>query len=227
MELTHIAEFKKEDVLFETLPYNSQFDYERIKILKTYGDTKTGSLLVETPFLFSFGVKQRLAKKSTTVTGYSIPVCLWGKQSEPTAEEKEFHNFLIDINDLCYKKLKNKYGEKTADKMSKLLYSNELPESAYESSDCPPVLYAKLCYSEKAKKFSTLFNSKSGGFSTSPLDYIDTFCYVKMILQIESIYISTKPISIQVRAKEVYFKPLPERERLMNVEPEKFVVTPL
>ena len=222
MKLTHIAEFKKEDVLFDSLPYNSQFDYERIKIETAYGSDRTGPLRVETPFLFSFGVKEQLEKTTKKPTGYSIPVCLWGKENEPTDEERQFHNFIRDIYDLCYKKLKNKYGEKTVDKMKFPIYLNEVESDCIDETSIiklSPVLYAKLCYSEKVKKFSTLFDSKSDGYNTSPLDYIEKYCYVKMILQIESIYISAKTISVQIRAKEVYFKPLPERERLMKMNP--------
>ena len=104
MKLTHIAEFNKEDFLFGSLPYNSQFDYKRIKIETAYGSDRTGPLLVETAFFFGFGAKELLEKTTTgRATGYSIPVCLWGKQSEPTDEERQFQHFIQDIYHLCYK----------------------------------------------------------------------------------------------------------------------------
>ena len=52
--------------------------------------SKKGALVIETPFLFSFGVNERLTQETNQLTGYSIPVCLWQREEEPTTEEKEF-----------------------------------------------------------------------------------------------------------------------------------------
>ena len=45
---------------------------------------------METPSHFSFGVNKKKNKEPDKFVGYSIPVCLWEKESDPTSEEKRF-----------------------------------------------------------------------------------------------------------------------------------------
>ena len=45
---------------------------------------------METPSHFSFGVNEKKSKESHKFVGYSIPVCLWEKESDPIPEEKTF-----------------------------------------------------------------------------------------------------------------------------------------
>ena len=42
---------------------------------------------METPSHFSFGVNEKKSKESDKFVGYSIPVCLREKESDPTPEE--------------------------------------------------------------------------------------------------------------------------------------------
>lgn len=58
---------------------------------------------METPSHFSFGVNEKKNKESDKFVGYSIPVCLWEKESDPTPEEKRFFSF----NEKHYKNLSN------------------------------------------------------------------------------------------------------------------------
>ena len=63
---------------------NFKLKYHRIKIETTYPNSKKGALVIETPFLFSFGVNERLNQETNQLTDYSIPVCLWQRGEETT-----------------------------------------------------------------------------------------------------------------------------------------------
>ena len=80
-----------------------------------------------------------------------------------------------------------------------------------------PVLYVKLIYSDKIKKILTIFRTK-GNKSIDPLDYLNQYFNTKMAIIIESIYLEKNIISLQIRAHEVYIKPLKPRESILEVK---------
>ena len=54
---------------------------------------KNSPLVVETPFLFSFGVSKRNNQETGKLTGYSIPVCLWKRIKNQIKKNKIFSIF--------------------------------------------------------------------------------------------------------------------------------------
>ena len=67
-------------------------------------------MVIESPFLSSFGVSERKDLKSNEMVGYSLPVCLCNKDTNPTVEEHNFHKALINLTDICYQYLEDTYG---------------------------------------------------------------------------------------------------------------------
>lgn len=63
----------------------------------------------------------------------------------------------------------------------------------------------------------SLFRSK-GAKNVNPLDYLNRYCKGKMALIIESIYLSKNVISLQIKASEVYIKPLKPHEALLTIK---------
>lgn len=58
MELTELENLSKENIFYPAKDYsvkNSKIKYERIKIETVYLNSRKGALVIETPFLFSFG----------------------------------------------------------------------------------------------------------------------------------------------------------------------------
>ena len=202
MQLTCL---RKENIIFNEPVKNNEFAYERIKIETKYDNNIKGPLVIETPFLFSFGVTERRS------FGYFIPVCLRSKDEQPTPEEKEFYDCLISFQDICYEHLENTYGVEIANDLNQLLYRKE------NDFTSPPVLYAKLIYSQKSDKILTAFRTK-GSDKADPLDYLNQYCKVKLTLLIESIYVGENAVSIQVKVHEAYVKPLPPRKSLLTVQ---------
>ena len=82
----------------------------------------------------------------------------------------------------------------------------------------PPLLYSKLIFSKKRDKIYTLFHSK-GVDKVNPLYYLDQYCKVKMSLMIESIYISDKTVTLQIKVNDIFVKPLIERQVLVTLSP--------
>ena len=223
MQPSSFENINEENIVFQAakkfkIP-NSKMKYERIKIERKLPDGKTTPLVVATPILFSFGISERKDQETNKINGYSIPVCLWKKDSEPNQKETNFHNIIKKVQDLCQDHLSREYGENS---ISDMLYykqveyvdkKGETKKKKDESSS--PVLYVKLIYSTETKKFSTIFKVK-GKQEVKPLEYKDKFFNTRMAIIFDSIYIGGKSISIQVKAHEVHILPFEERKPLLE-----------
>ena len=227
MQLSSFENITEDNIIFQTakkfkIP-NSKMKYERIKIERKLPNGKTTPLVVETPFLFSFGICERKDQETNKINGYSIPVCLWKKDAEPNQKETNFLNIIKKVQDLCQDHLSREYGENEASSLPDMLYYKQVEyvdkkgktkKKKDESSS--PVLYVKLIYSSKTKKFSTIFRVK-GKQEVKPLDYKDKFFNTRMAIFSDSIYLGGKnSISIQVKAHEVHILLFEERKPLLD-----------
>ena len=169
----------------------------------------TASLVIESPLLFSFGVKKNVDEDEDLI-GYSIPTCLWSEIDTPSQQKQlDFYDGLKKIEELCYEHLKKECGSKTA-KMLKI--------SLIEKDERPPILYSKLIFSKKTQKIYTIFHSRESN-KENPLDYLDERCYVKMSLIIDSIYISDKTVTLQIKVNDIFVRPILERQVLVTLSP--------
>ena len=98
MQLSSLANITEDNIVFRTAKKhkvpNSKIKYERIKIERKLANGKLTPLVVETPFLFSFGISERKDQETNKVSVYSIPVCLWKKDAEPNQKEANFLNII-------------------------------------------------------------------------------------------------------------------------------------
>ena len=231
MQLSSYDRLTPENITFnEAKEYkvnNSRIKYKRIPIEVKYPNGKKGALVIETPLLFSFGVSEKKNQETGKLVGYSIPVCLWSKDSEPNEKEKAFFDTLNNLREISCKHLESEYGPEMASTLSSLLYykkeeytdkKGKTKTRVDESS--APVLYAKLIYSDKSKKILSLFNTKAKK-ALNPLKYVDQYCNVKMALIIEGIFISKTVTSLQIKVHECYVKPLKPRESLLTTNDEE------
>ena len=69
----------------------------------------------------------------------------------------------------------------------------------------------------KTKKLLSLFRTK-GNQNVNPFDYLNQYFNTKMAIIVESIYLGTKIISLQIKAHEVYIKPLKPRESILEIK---------
>ena len=77
----------------------SNLKYQIVKIEMKLPNGKTTPLVVATPILFSFGLSERKDQETNKINGYSIPVCLWKKDSEPNQREENFLNIIKKVHE--------------------------------------------------------------------------------------------------------------------------------
>ena len=171
MQLSSYEHLTNDNIIFnEAKEYkvkDSKIKYKRIPIEVKYPNGKKGALVIETPFLFSFGVNEKKNQETNKLVGYSILVCLWAKDSEPNTKEKAFFKAINNITTICQQHLENDYGADLASSLSSPLYYKQeeyidkkgKKKTRIDRSSAP-VLYAKLIYSEKSKKILSLFKKK-------------------------------------------------------------------
>ena len=192
MQLSKRENITKENIIFhEPKDFqlrNSNIKYKGIKIETKLSNGKTSPLVLETPFLFSFGVSERKNQETNQLNGYSIPVCLWKKDANPNQGVKDFYNALNKIHDICRGHLAEYYGDNEASSFGEILYYKQIE---YQNSkgkikkkkDEPssPVLYVKLIYSDKTKKILSIFRTK-GNQNVNPFDYLNQYFNTKMAI---------------------------------------------
>ncbi|CAH3187023.1 unnamed protein product [Porites lobata] len=79
---------------------DSKIKYKCIPIEVKYPNGKKGALVIETPLLFSFGVNEKKNQETNKLVGYSMPVCLWAKDSEPNTKEKAFFDAINNVTSI-------------------------------------------------------------------------------------------------------------------------------
>ena len=227
MQLSSFENITEDNIVFQTAKKykvpNSKIKYERIKIERKLSNGKTTPLVVETPFLFSFGISERKDQETNKINGYSIPVCLWKKDTEPNQKETNFLNIINKVFNLCQDHLSSEYGENEASSLSNMLYYKQVEDDdkkgkkkkKEKEKSFSPVLYVKLIYSSDTKKFSTIFRVK-GNKEVKPLDYKDKYFNTRMAIIFDSIYRGRNTISIQVKAHEVHILPFEERKSILD-----------
>ena len=226
MQLSSIENITEDNIVFHTAEKrkvpNSKIKYQRIKIERKLPNGKFSPLIVETPFLFSFGISERKDEETKKISGYSIPVCLWKKDAEPNQKELNIFNILKKVHDLCRDHLAKEYGENEATSLGEILYykQNEYTDGKGKTKkrkdkSSAPVLYVNLIYSSDNKKISTIFKVK-GNKEVKPLEYKDKYFSARMAIIFESIYLGKTSVSIQVKAREVHILPFEERKSILE-----------
>ena len=231
MMLTSYENINQENIFFnEAKEYkvkDSKIKYKRIPIEVKYPNGKKGALVLESPVLFSFGVNEKKNQETNKLVGYSMPVCLWARDSEPNNKEKAFFDVINNVTTLSQQHLENEYGPDLASTLSSPFYYKQIEytdkkgkKKTKVDESSAPVLYAKLIYSEKSEKILSMFKTK-GRKDLNPFKYINQYCNVNLALIIEGIFISKTVTSLQIKVRECYVKPLKPRESLLTIEEEE------
>ena len=183
MQITSYEDLTADKIIFkEAKEYkvkDSKIKYKRIPIETLYPSGKKGALVIESPFLFSFGVNEKRSQETGKLVGYSIRACLWSKDSEPNTQEKAFFDVINNVMRICRLHLESEFGADLASSMSSPFYYKQVEctdkkgkKKTKRDTSAAPVLYAKLNYSEKSKKILSLFKTK-GNKELNPLKYLD------------------------------------------------------
>ena len=215
MQLTSYENLTKENIQFhEAKDYkvnDSKFKYQRIKIETKYPNGTKGDLIIETPLLFSFGVNEKKSQETDKLIGYSIPVHLWEKDSQPNIEEKAFFESINNIAEICQQHLEDEFGPDMTSTLNAPFYYKQVEyadkkgkkETQERWNSCTSS-FCKTYLLWKNKKILSLFKTKG----KQKVDLLQQYCKVKMALIIEGIFISKTVTSLQIKINEVYIKPL-------------------
>ena len=126
MQLSSYDHLTSDNIIFnEAKEYkvkDSKIKYKLIPIEVKYLNGKKGPLVIETPLLFSFGVNEKKNQETNKLVGYSMPVCLWAKDSEPNTKEKAFFDAINNVKNLSQRHLENEYGADLASTLSSPFY---------------------------------------------------------------------------------------------------------
>ena len=125
---------------------------------------------------------------------------------------------------LSKKHLDNKYEPDKIQSLSSPFYYKKIEytdkkgnKKTNVDSSSSPILYTKLIYSEKTKKILSLFKGKKG-CDLNPFKYINNYCWVKLALIFEGIFISNTVTSLQIKVHECYIKDIEEpRKSLIKI----------
>ena len=130
MQLSSYENITQENIIFnEAKEYkvkDSKIKYKRIPIEVKYPNGKKGVLVLESPVLFSFGVNEKKNQETNKFVGYSIPVCLWAKDSEPNTKEKAFFDVINNVTTFSQQHLENEYGADLASSLSSPFYYKQI-----------------------------------------------------------------------------------------------------
>ena len=99
--------------------------------------------------------------------GYSIPVRLWEKDSQPNIEEKAFFESINNITEIGQQHLEDEFGPDMTSTLNAPFYYKQVEyvdkkgkKKSKRDETAAPVLYAKLIYSEKTKEFFLFLKQK-------------------------------------------------------------------
>lgn len=184
-----------------------QIKFSRIMVNTKNDDGSLGELVFSTTELFSFGVSTNTNQDTGKVNGYSLPICLWNKDA-PTSQEKAFSSKLEEVVEKCKdhllldstKEETEKYDLERSElkKLNSFIYWKRDKGKVVEGTG--PTLYPKLIESKKNNKIITSFFDQNGN-DIDPLNLIGKYCWAKVAIKIESIFVGAK-IALQVKVYE-------------------------
>ena len=130
MQLSSYENLTQDNIIFkEAKEYkvkDSKIKYKCIPIAIKYPNGKKGALVIESPVLFSFGVSEKKNQETGKLVGYSIPVCLWSKDSAPNTKELSFFETLNNVVLMCQSHLESEYGADLASSLSSPFYYKQI-----------------------------------------------------------------------------------------------------
>lgn len=212
-----ITEYDVNNIIFSEPQLNTIPNQPSVKYYRIYLDTRNpngtkGSVLIRTPQLFSFGVSENKSfNENEKGGGYTFPLCLWSREGA-TDEEKSWISSFNAIVDHCKKKVfelaedveRYDLSENEFKTFNPLFYKKEKGKIVEGQG---PTLYPKLIQTRNGKdngknKFYSNFFDKDTEQQLEPLELIGKHCQTTAIIKVESIFINSKSIKLQVKLFE-------------------------
>lgn len=220
---------------------NSALSYLRVPIGTRNLNGSSGNLIFKVPRSYSFGLSANHNMQTNVLEGYSLPLCLQGRDG-PTVEEAEFIRVLGEVVDtikewlLEHRDEVEKYELEAAD-LKKLDPTYLKKEKGKVVAGAGPVLYPKVMVQKKRDKkggkndaaaasdesgnnsllITTIFKDEKGTV-IDPLSTLGKPGHATAAVQIESIFVGAR-ISIQVKLYEVKYE-FKDKNRRSLLDPD-------
>ena len=206
--ITNVNEFDTNKMVFlkpKDFDLHDAVIFKRMPI-RVLNNSKLQPLFIATKKCFSKGIQK-------DQSSLKLPITLF--DTCPTEEQKEFYDTFKKIIEAC-KDHCAKNGFYNVDKMSSCLFT--------KNESCP-ILYAKVpsVKGEVSPNFYEIENvqdaEEAGQIEKNPESLIGQRMNVKVLLNLDHIYISRSCISLQVKVHEANFSKITEefkRKRLMS-----------
>lgn len=183
---------------------SAQMTYKRIMIATKNPDGTQGDLVLNTERLFSFGIGTR-NPEGDVKDGYQITLSMHNRDN-PTPNELLWIKTFNAIIDKCKDYLlqtKDQLGLYELSKEDSLLKNcNPLKykkDKGKVVEGVPPILGVKLI--ERKGEIISMFHDERGN-TIDPLSLFKKHCHVTAAIKIESIFIGSKLIAIQIKLYE-------------------------
>lgn len=229
--LISATDYDVKNMIFKT-PINRKMgpiNYYRVPIKTKNEDGTIGDLLIEGPEFFSPGLFRNTdMNDETKTTGYSLSLCL-SEMDGQNEDQKGFTDALDNIYDSCKEWLienSEKVGRKGRDKIERAdlrkmrPYQYQKDKVTKEEKLDAPVMFVKLIYNRKKGEIQTVMIDYDGN-DVDPLSLEGkVYSKVKPILSVESIFLNSKTISVQVKLYNAYCHKLENKVKNFLKRPE-------
>lgn len=222
-QVTDLCKLDLSKIVFEKPIVNKDYGNYRIPIKVKNDDGTTGSLLVKTERLFSFGISnsEYIKKGSNAVSDpnkvkkYSFSICLWNSDEDKRTEREQLWTSQLDRVALLAAKhafiIRSQLGdnededERYFSKKACPLFWSKDPLTNKPSKDKGPVLYTKLIQKGNGTILTTFVNNRTGEDIEDPVkELMDTRCNATSYILIESMFIGQTSRKLQVKLYETY-----------------------
>ncbi len=212
-QLTLASDYNTDRMVFSkpvvsSIAGSGQMTYKRIMISTQNKDGTQGDLVIGTERLFSFGVGTR-NPDGDPKDGYQVTLSLHNRDN-PSSKELEWISVFNKIIDKCKDHLIAVKDQLCLYEMTKddsLLKScNPLKykkEKGKVVDGVPPILGVKLI--TRKGEIASLFHDENGN-RVDPMSLIKKHCYITAAIKVESIFIGSKLIAIQIKLHEAQVK---------------------
>jgi hypothetical protein len=212
-QLTHVSDYDVNNIIFSKPVVNNiagsaQMTYKRISISTKNKDGSQGDLVLATERLFSFGVSTR-NPEGDPKDGYQLSLSMYNRDN-PTPNELAWVECFDKIIDKCKDEI-----VRVKDQLA--LYDLRRDDSILKSctplkykkdkgkivEGVPPILGVKLL--TRKGDIVSMFHDERGN-KIDPMTLEKRHCHVIAAIKVESIFIGSKLIAIQLKLYEAQVK---------------------
>ena len=194
---------------------------KRIPITIIHDDNLYGSLFIKTEKCFSFGAQQNINKETGVVSGWTLPIAMYNRDS-PREEQRKWVEKFNEIVERCKDYVMQIYDfeRPQLDKIGGCMWWSK--NEGMVDEERGPILYSKIIAGKSGKRFDTKFrevkdlrdNDETGVVITK--EELTENCNVIAVIKIDSIYVCGENVYIQVKVYEALVEKQEELPSLLR-----------